>query len=39
MSAVNPPGCVYVPTYDDPALVAEVIVGGSPVTDRATVFP
>jgi pimeloyl-ACP methyl ester carboxylesterase len=28
------PGCGHVPTYDDPALVAEVILGGSKVPER-----
>jgi pimeloyl-ACP methyl ester carboxylesterase len=33
------PGCGHVPTHDDPALVAEVILGGSTVTDRPAASP
>ena len=33
------PGCGHVPTYDDPALVAEVILGGSKVPERPAASP
>src|SRR3954451_5895154 len=33
------PGCGHVPTYDDPALVAEVILGGSTVPERPAASP
>jgi xylitol oxidase len=46
MGGVYLPGCVHVSTYDDPALVAEVVVGGARSTiglpcslDRAGVSP
>jgi pimeloyl-ACP methyl ester carboxylesterase len=33
------PGCGHVPTYDDPDLVAEVILGGSKVPERPAASP
>ena len=33
------PDCGHVPTYDDPALVAEVILGGSKVPERPAASP
>ena len=36
---VDLPGCGHVPTYDDPALVAEVILRGSAAPDRAGASP
>jgi pimeloyl-ACP methyl ester carboxylesterase len=33
------PGCARVPAYDDPALAAEVILGGSAVPDRVAASP